>query len=114
MAKTRLSTARKQYRVNVTQGMEELWEWTEQAPPGVSIPAEIAFYARLGRLRWLELTGRSAGTAEAALELTSAKLQEPARSRRVSTTPGVAGDEEAGFAVFGGVGMFDGPPPASP
>jgi hypothetical protein len=114
MAKTRLSTARKQYRVNVTQGMEELWEWTEQAPPGVSIPAEIAFYARLGRLRWLELTGRSAGTAEAAIELTSTKLQEPVRPRCSPPAPSLAGDEEAGFAVFGGVGMFDGPPLVSP
>lgn len=114
MAKKRLAKARKQYRVNVTEGMEELWEWTEEAPPGVSIPAEIAFYARLGRLRWLELTGRSAGSAEAALELASTKLQEPVRSRRSSTTPSLAGDEEAGFAVFGGVGMFDGPPIRTP
>jgi hypothetical protein len=82
---------RKQYRVNVTEGMEELWEWTEEAPPGGSIPAEIAFYARLGRLRWLELMGRSAGPAEAALELMSAKLQEPVHSRRISTTPSLGG-----------------------
>ena len=68
MAKTRLPMARKQYRVNVTQGMEELWEWTEQAPPGVSIPAEIAFYARLGRLHWLELTSHAASAPDTALE----------------------------------------------
>lgn len=114
MTKTRLPTARKQYRVNVTQGMEELWEWTEQAPPGVSIPAEIAFYARLGRLRWLELTGHAASAPESAHALASTRLRETVRSRRSPTPPSLAGDEEAGFAVFGGVGMFDGPPPASP
>ena len=114
MAKTRLPMARKQYRVNVTQGMEELWEWTEQASPGVSIPAELAFYARLGRLRWLELTGHSASATDSAHELASAKLRQTVRSRRNPATPRFAGDEEAGFAVFGGVGMFEGPPPVSP
>lgn len=110
MAQTRLTMARKQYRVNVTEGMQELWEWIEQAAPGASIPVEIVFYARLGRLHWLELTSRSARAAGAALELASTKVQEPVRPRCSPPASSLAGDEEAGFAVFGGVGMFDGPP----